>query len=57
MANILEKIVEDKRIYLEAYKQEKPLASFIDTLEPTSKDIYAELSKPETGFILECKKA
>lgn len=57
MANILEKIVEDKRIYLEAYKQEKPLASFIDTLEPTSKDLYAELSKPEAGFILECKKA
>lgn len=61
MANILEKIVADKRIEIDALKIAKPLASFIDTLKPTQKDMYAALKrtedKPEAGFILECKKA
>ncbi|MEW6983428.1 bifunctional indole-3-glycerol-phosphate synthase TrpC/phosphoribosylanthranilate isomerase TrpF [Colwelliaceae bacterium 6471] len=57
MANILEKIVADKRIEIEALKQQRPLASFIDTLKPTTKDMYAALAKPDAGFILECKKA
>ena len=61
MANILEKIVLDKRIEIDALKLAKPLASFIDELTPTTKDMYAALKrtpeKPEAGFILECKKA
>lgn len=61
MANILEKIVADKRIEIDALKIAKPLASFIDELTPTTKDMYAALrrtqEKPEAGFILECKKA
>ena len=61
MANILEKIVADKRIEVDALKIAKPLASFIDELTPTTKDMYAALrrteEKPEAGFILECKKA
>ncbi|GAA0816327.1 bifunctional indole-3-glycerol-phosphate synthase TrpC/phosphoribosylanthranilate isomerase TrpF [Colwellia sp. D2M02] len=61
MANILEKIVLDKRIEIDALKKAKPLASFIDALQPTTKDMYAALKrtpeKPEAGFILECKKA
>jgi indole-3-glycerol phosphate synthase/phosphoribosylanthranilate isomerase len=61
MANILEKIVQDKRIEIDALKMAKPLASFIDDLTPTTKDMYAALrrteEKPEAGFILECKKA
>ena len=61
MANILEKIVADKRIEIDALKVAKPLASFIDELTPTTKDMYAALrrteDKPEAGFILECKKA
>ncbi len=61
MANILEKIVTDKRIEIDALKKAKPLASFIDELVPTTKDMYAALrrteDKPEAGFILECKKA
>jgi indole-3-glycerol phosphate synthase/phosphoribosylanthranilate isomerase len=61
MANILEKIVHDKRIEIDALKSAKPLASFIDELRPTTKDMYSALSrteeKPEAGFILECKKA
>lgn len=61
MANILEKIVEDKRIRVEELKVELPLATFIDTLVSTKKDMYAALTrteeKPHAGFILECKKA
>lgn len=61
MANILEKIVADKRIEIDALKIAKPLASFIDQLTPTTKDMYTALrrtaDKPEAGFILECKKA
>jgi indole-3-glycerol phosphate synthase/phosphoribosylanthranilate isomerase len=61
MANILEKIVQDKRIEIDALKIAKPLASFINELTPTTKDMYAALKrtedKPEAGFILECKKA
>lgn len=59
--NILEKIVDDKRIEIDALKLVKPLASFINTLTPTKKDMYAALTrtaeKPYAGFILECKKA
>jgi indole-3-glycerol phosphate synthase/phosphoribosylanthranilate isomerase len=61
MANILEKIVIDKRVEIDALKKAKPLASFVDELTPTTKDMYAALrrtkNKPEAGFILECKKA
>jgi len=61
MANILEKITANRRIEIEALKKSKPLASFIDELTPTKKDMYAALKrtkdKPEAGFILECKKA
>lgn len=59
--NILEKIVADKRIEIDALKINKPLATFIDELTPTTKDMYAALrrtaDKPYAGFILECKKA
>ena len=61
MANILEQIVADKRVEIDALKKAKPLASFVDELTPTTKDMYAALkrtkNKPEAGFILECKKA
>lgn len=61
MTNILEQIVADKRVEIDALKKAKPLASFVDALTPTSKDMYAALrrtpDKPEAGFILECKKA
>ena len=61
MANILDKIVANRRIEIDALKKSKPLSSFIDQLKPTAKDMYAALrrteDKPEAGFILECKKA
>jgi len=61
MANILDEIVANRRIEINTLKKSKPLASFIDELIPTTKDMYAALrpstEKPEAGFILECKKA
>ncbi len=61
MANVLDKIVANRRIEIDALKKSKPLASFIDELIPTTKDMYAALrrtkAKPNAGFILECKKA
>lgn len=57
MANILEKIVADKRLEVEKLKQQRPLTSFINSLQPTQKDMYQALGKPNAGFILECKKA
>ena len=61
MANILEKIVLDKRDAVIALKTKLPLADFIDDLVPTKKDMYSALrrteDKPEASFILECKKA
>ena len=61
MANILDEIVANRRIEIDALKKTKPLESFVDELKPTKKDMYAALrrteEKPEAGFILECKKA
>jgi len=61
MANILEKIVADKRIEIAQRKIDFPLSDFIDTLVPTEKDMYAALDRKQgyahAGFILECKKA
>lgn len=57
MANILNKIVADKRIEIAQRKIDQPLASFIDSLTPTTKDMYAALAKENAGFIFECKKA
>lgn len=57
MANILEKIVADKRTELQLRKKTKPLDSFIQKVVPTERDFYSALAKPGTNFILECKKA
>ncbi len=61
MSNILEQIVDNRRIEIAALKKELPLASFIDELTPSTKDMYQALTrteaKPYAGFILECKKA
>ncbi|MER2493568.1 bifunctional indole-3-glycerol-phosphate synthase TrpC/phosphoribosylanthranilate isomerase TrpF [Catenovulum sediminis] len=57
MANVLEKICADKMIEVDQQKKERPLSSFVDTLKPSDRSLYAALSKPAAGFILECKKA
>ena len=57
MANVLEKICADKREEVAAQKLAKPLASFVDGLTPSDRSLFDSLSKPQKGFILECKKA
>ncbi|GAA0347370.1 bifunctional indole-3-glycerol-phosphate synthase TrpC/phosphoribosylanthranilate isomerase TrpF [Bowmanella denitrificans] len=57
MANVLEKIVADKRQELIARKQALPLESFVNNLTPSDKSLYEALNQPQAGFIFECKKA
>lgn len=57
MANVLEKIVADKREEIAARKTALPLESFKDALVPSQKSLFAALSEPNAGFIFECKKA
>jgi indole-3-glycerol phosphate synthase/phosphoribosylanthranilate isomerase len=55
--NVLEKIVDDKKIEIAQRKIDFPLSEFIDTLSPCGKDFFAALAAPNASFILECKKA
>lgn len=57
MANVLDKIVADKKIELEARKAKRPLESFKHQAVPTNRDFYQALAALGTQFILECKKA
>ncbi|GAC14694.1 bifunctional indole-3-glycerol-phosphate synthase TrpC/phosphoribosylanthranilate isomerase TrpF [Aliiglaciecola lipolytica] len=57
MANVLEKIVADKRLELEQRKRDKPLSSFKDSLTPSDRSFYQALAQPNAGYIFECKKA
>lgn len=57
MANVLDKIVADKRIELEQRKAQRPLESFISEVVPTKRDFEGALAATGTQFILECKKA
>ncbi|MBB1367843.1 bifunctional indole-3-glycerol-phosphate synthase TrpC/phosphoribosylanthranilate isomerase TrpF [Pseudoalteromonas sp. SR44-5] len=57
MANVLDKIVTDKKIELIERKSKRPLESFKHQAIPTNRDFYKALSAPGTQFILECKKA
>jgi indole-3-glycerol phosphate synthase/phosphoribosylanthranilate isomerase len=57
MANVLEKIVADKRLEIAKRKLTLPLQSFIEQLEPSERSFYEALAEPNAGYILECKKA
>jgi indole-3-glycerol phosphate synthase/phosphoribosylanthranilate isomerase len=57
MANVLEKIVADKRQEIIKRKLTLPLESFIGQLKPSKRSFYQALDGPNAGFILECKKA
>ena len=57
MANVLEKIVADKRIEVAARKKERPLETIKTGLVPSNKSLFDALSAPNAGFIFECKKA
>jgi len=55
--NVLEKIVDDKKIEIAQRKIDFPLSEFIDTLSLCEKDFFAALAATNASFILECKKA
>ncbi len=57
MQTVLAKIVADKEIWVEARKQQQPLASFQNDVQPTQRSFYDALRGTRTAFILECKKA
>jgi len=57
LANVLNKIVEDKKAEIAQRKLDMPLESFKSTLTPSKKRFYAALAAPNASFILECKKA
>ncbi|WP_449547009.1 bifunctional indole-3-glycerol-phosphate synthase TrpC/phosphoribosylanthranilate isomerase TrpF [Lelliottia amnigena] len=57
MQTVLAKIVADKAIWVEARKEQQPLASFQNDVEPSSRRFYDALKGARTAFILECKKA
>lgn len=59
--NVLEKIVAEKRVWLDAKKRAFPLESFRGNVSPSDRDFYGALeARKKSGvpaFILECKKA
>ncbi|WP_446029820.1 bifunctional indole-3-glycerol-phosphate synthase TrpC/phosphoribosylanthranilate isomerase TrpF [Lelliottia amnigena] len=57
MQTVLAKIVADKAIWVEARKEQQPLASFQNDVVPSSRRFYDALKGARTAFILECKKA
>ncbi|OAT55011.1 bifunctional indole-3-glycerol-phosphate synthase TrpC/phosphoribosylanthranilate isomerase TrpF [Providencia heimbachae] len=56
-ATVLQKIVDDKIIYLAERKNTQPLESFISRIKPSSRSFYNALTAKRPVFILECKKA
>lgn len=57
---ILQKIVQDKAIWVAKKQAEFPLAQFQDQIKPGDRDFYAALaqaSHQRPAYILECKKA
>lgn len=54
---VLDKIVKDKAVWVEARKQQQPLESFQQRVTLSSRSFYDALQGTRTAFILECKKA
>ncbi|MCG8707717.1 bifunctional indole-3-glycerol-phosphate synthase TrpC/phosphoribosylanthranilate isomerase TrpF [Brenneria sp. 4F2] len=54
---ILNKIVRDKAIWLEARQKKQPLSTFQHQVVPSQRDFYQALRQNKPAFILECKKA
>ena len=55
--NVLQRIVADKAQQNAELAARYPIASYKDQLQPSDRSLYDALSRPEAGFILECKKA
>nr|WP_154324891.1 bifunctional indole-3-glycerol-phosphate synthase TrpC/phosphoribosylanthranilate isomerase TrpF [Pantoea sp. 201603H] len=54
---VLNKIVQDKAVWIEERKAQQPLASFQNEVKPATRSFYHALQGARTVFILECKKA
>ncbi|WP_306523373.1 bifunctional indole-3-glycerol-phosphate synthase TrpC/phosphoribosylanthranilate isomerase TrpF [Rheinheimera sp.] len=57
MANVLENIINHKRLEVSERKITQPLETFIADVKPTSRKFLQALLQPGARFILECKKA
>ncbi|MDC8831739.1 bifunctional indole-3-glycerol-phosphate synthase TrpC/phosphoribosylanthranilate isomerase TrpF [Alteromonas gilva] len=57
MTDVLAKIVEDKRIELEARMAAAPLNTIKPGLKPSTKSLFEALNGANAGYIFECKKA
>lgn len=55
--NVLQRIVADKRVEIDAKKLSFPVENFIDELQPSSNSFYNALAAKGTSYIFECKKA
>lgn len=55
--NVLQRILADKRQQNIELAAHYPLQDYQHTLRPSDRSLYSALTKPEAGFILECKKA
>lgn len=55
--SILNKIVDDKRIWLTQRISKQPLDNFKSEITPATRNFYQALTNNKTVFILECKKA
>lgn len=54
---VLNKIVQDKALWLAERQQQQPLSSFQNEVQPSTRSFYHALQGARTVFILECKKA
>lgn len=54
---VLTKIVQDKKQWIEARKQQQPLTHILAHIQPSDREFYRALRQDRTVFILECKKA
>ncbi|MBT0726345.1 bifunctional indole-3-glycerol-phosphate synthase TrpC/phosphoribosylanthranilate isomerase TrpF [Rosenbergiella australiborealis] len=54
---VLQKIVDDKKVWIDARKATQPLASFQAEVVPSDRSFIAALRQHNPAFILECKKA
>lgn len=57
MSTVLDRIVADKRLWVEAQKNRVPLSTFQSHIPLSDRDFDAALHQPRSVFILECKKA
>lgn len=55
--NVLQRIVADKRVEIDAKKLSFPAENFIDELQESNNSFYDALAASGTSYIFECKKA